>query len=146
MSYPQLRLVDNAVLAGLRAGTGRPIADGQFAGGDAVAVALASGDLVRIRAAAPWGLLWAIDGGSRSGPMADAFADAEVPYQVTCVGADRQQARWMEDKVVGAVLAGFSDPAGLVLRGCEVEPPAGVVPEGTLWNAFVRFRVYVTPS
>lgn len=146
MTAPSLRLLDDAVLAALRSGSGRPIADGRFADDDDPAVALATGDPRTIRAAAPWGLLFPLDGGTRSGPMSDPHADAVCAYQVTCVGADRHQARWMADKVTSVVESAAITPTGLTVTYRDLEQPGGVTPEGIVWNAFVRFRLWVTPS
>lgn len=89
--------------------------------------------------------------GTFDGPIAAPDVDAELEYQVTCVGATRDQAEWVADKaitaLVGQTVAAASrsllqriylTDAGMSRRDDTVQPP--------VFYATPRFLIYTTPS
>ena len=95
-------------------------------------------------------VVYPIPGGSRGGTLAGPFDDAEIVYQVTCVGQTRQQAEWVRDKVEAALLTGITvsgrhiplvRPEGGddgTYRDDTVTPP--------LYYTTPRYRVHTTPA
>lgn len=71
----------------------------------------------------PYGVVYAIDGGEEWGALNRPESDAVMPFQVTSVGARRDQAEWMADRVRMTVL--HRDVNGLFL--VQLAPPAGTV-------------------
>jgi hypothetical protein len=88
-------------------------------------------------------VVYPIPGGSVSGSLGDPEGDAELVYQVTCVGRTREQAEWVVNKAMG-LTAGFNvvdrhiarvfldTPSG-VTRDDQADPP--------LFYATPRFKV-----
>lgn len=102
-------------------------------------------------AALPYIVLYPMPGSTRSGPISDPNADAELLYQITCVGATREQAEWMRDAAAAAMNAAalvipnrsvaylFPVPGdGEVLRDDDLDPP--------LFYAVARWRLATTPT
>lgn len=95
----------------------------------------------------PYAVVYPIPGGSRSGSLDDPHEDAELVFQVTCIGSSREQAEWVVDKAEG-ILSGVTvtgrriflsvDSNPGVFRDDDVSPP--------LFQATPRFRLMTTPS
>jgi hypothetical protein len=96
----------------------------------------------------PYVVVYPIAGGRSTGTLGAPDDDAELVYQVTCIGTSRKQAQWLEDKVSG-LLAGFAVTGRSVAR-VEVESYGGMVREDQksppLYLATPRFRLYSTPA
>ena len=111
---------------------------------------IAVGDGVR-PAATPSCVLDDIGGGALDGPVSDSQADAEVPFQVRCIGRSAEEARWVADKVRAAVVnvtvAGrvmsrpveFDGPGGQLNRDDDAASPS-------LYGYQIRFRLHTTPA
>lgn len=133
---PLVRLHTDAVLARL--------GDAPDEGG----LGLKVGDAKAPAGGPPYAVLYAIAGGATSGTLGELDADAELIYQVTCVGNSRKQAEWLADEakglLEGLIVAGRSIPRialdsnpGIAVDN-EQTPPIFTVP--------VRFRIFTTPS
>jgi hypothetical protein len=96
----------------------------------------------------PYVVVYPIAGGSLSGSLANPDEDGALVFQVTCVGASREQAEWLADKAM-ALLDGFSvtgrsiarvslDLHGGIQRDDAQTPP--------VFYALPRFRVMTTPA
>jgi hypothetical protein len=96
----------------------------------------------------PFAVVYPIPGGGTSGTLGKRNEDAELVYQVTCVGRVRPEAEWIVDKVM-ALLNGFNvagrsillvslDSHGGIRRDDDVTPP--------LFYATPRFRVLSVPA
>jgi hypothetical protein len=131
--------VDAALLTRLRTGSGKQIGDGRspYPQGSTPAY--------------PYGVMYPIPSGPRDGPLADPHADLTLVYQVTCIGQQREQARWLADRIINDLLYG----AALVIVGAkvtfvELEVNPGVERDDTtggppLYVATPRFRFSFTP-
>jgi len=96
----------------------------------------------------PYVVVYPVTGGDTYGPLGAQNDDAELIYQVTCVGTSRQQAQWLADKAMGLLsgitVTGRSLPLVTVetvpgvMRDDDVQPPI-------FWAA-PRFRLFSTPS
>lgn len=97
----------------------------------------------------PYAVVYAIPGGDSSGTLERPDEDAELVYQVTCVGKSRRQAEWAVDKAMSALLDGFAvegreitrvwvDSFGGIRRDDDATPP--------LFSGMPRFRVKTTPA
>lgn len=82
MSLPSLRLHTDALIAALQG------------------LGLTVGDAEAPNVSAPYVTVYPIAGGSRNGTIEAPDDDAELVYQVTCVGQKREQAEWLADKVL----------------------------------------------
>lgn len=90
-----------------------------------------------------------IGGGGFDGPVADSQADAEVPFQVRCVGYSADEARWVAGKVMAAAV-------NTTVTGRELSRPVEFYASGSLsrddstsgelYGYFVRFRLHTTPA
>lgn len=127
---PVIRKHHDAVITALQA-AGLTIGDAEAPAGDP-----------------PYGVVYQIPSGQFDGSLADPNADAELVYQVTCVGETREQAQWVVDKAM-ALLNGFEitgrsiarvslDAAPGVIRDDDLDPP--------LFYATPRFRVFTTSA
>lgn len=54
----------------------------------------------------PYMVVYSIQGGEMSGSLERPFEDADLVYQVTCVGETREQAEWVADRAM-SLLEGF---------------------------------------
>lgn len=109
---------------------------------------LTVGDAVAPQASPPYVVVYPIAGGDMYGPLGAKDDDAELIYQVTCVGSSREQAEWLADKA-NALLGGFTVTGRSVpLVTMDVVP--GIFRDdstGTpIYTAAPRFRVFTTPS
>lgn len=131
MSLPVVRTHTDAVIAALE-GAG-----------------LTVGDAVAPDAAPPYAVVYSVSAGGWSGTLAEPYEDAALVFQVTCVGATREQAEWVADKAIATLLGGLSvsgrfianvaiDLSGGVLRDDQRTPP--------LFYSTPRFRVLTTPA
>jgi hypothetical protein len=97
-------------------------------------------------------VLYPLAGGTFDGPTAEPDDDAELYFQVTCVGANRAQCEWVLDQALG-VLVGDQDvtvpdrstlrieadmAGGGVRRDDTVQPPVFI--------STPRFRLWTTPA
>lgn len=95
-------------------------------------------------------VLYPIPGGRVLGTLAEPSADAELVYQVTCVGTSRQQVHWLVDVARDAVLGGIT-VAG---RHIPYVKPEGGQPEvkrdeeqtPPIFYAPFRFRLMTLPG
>ena len=107
---------------------------------------LTVGDAAAPASPPPYVVVYQIPGGGFSGQLGRINDDAEIVYQVTCVGVSRQQAEWLEDKanglLTGITVSGRSIPLirtdglGGIRRDDSIQPPVFV--------ATPRFRFYST--
>lgn len=129
MARPSLRVHTDAVLAALEA-QGLTV-------GDADAKGLSGKFCVVYR----------IPGGESSGPLDAPNDDAELIYQVTCVGDTREQAEWVEDKVMN-LLDGITVEGRSISR-VDLDSYDGIRRDDALplprFYATPRFRIYSTP-
>jgi hypothetical protein len=105
-------------------------------------------------AALPYVVVYAIAGGELGGPpLTNPEADAELIYQVTCVGGTPTQAVWMDDHVravvVGRTSTGdfstpLSVPSGVVVDRQTLSGSSGAVATGSLWQTVPRYGVRVS--
>lgn len=112
------------------------------------ATGLTVGDADANGLTAPYAVVYQIPGGRMYGSLDAPFDDAELVYQVTCVGTTREQAEWVTDKAM-ALLNGFSvtgRSVALVMpeggpgirRDDDVQPP--------MYYSTPRFTIKTTPS
>lgn len=96
----------------------------------------------------PYVNVHAIPGGRAFGSLEEPHEDAELVYQVTCVGTTREQAEWLADKSM--VLLDGVTVDGRSIAFVELDSLPGsrrdtsVTPE--VWQATPRFRLKSTPS
>jgi hypothetical protein len=114
-----------------------------------VAAGLTVGDAKAPAGDPPYVVVYSISAGGWTGPLAARHDDGSLVYQVSCVGKSRQQAEWLEDKAITAILEGIPvtgrsipyielDLSGGVARDDDRTPP--------LWTAAPRFRIATTPA
>lgn len=121
---------------------------------DAVITALEDFDLTVGDARAPDGhappyvVVYPIPGGRTSGTLDEPDADAELIYQVTCIGSTREQAQWLVDKVLG--LLDTFDVADRYIPRVALEEHAGIQRDDQqtppVFMAAPKFRVFTTPA
>jgi hypothetical protein len=88
-------------------------------------------------------------GGRTYGTLAARNDDAELIYQVTCVGSSRKEAEWRADKAKDTLLAGLAVTARSVPLVTFLGIPAiqrEDVGTTTRYSAIPRFRVFSTPA
>jgi hypothetical protein len=112
------------------------------------ALGVTVGDAQAPNMAPPYVVVYQIAGGDTYGPLGAQNDDAELIYQVTCVGTSREQAQWLVDKTLG-LLSGIS-VSGRSLPLVTVEMVPGIqrddkVSPPVFW-ATPRFRLFSTPS
>lgn len=97
----------------------------------------------------PYVVVYPLAGGVATGTLGEIHADAELPYQVTCVGLSRKQVEWLVDEtrvlLDGLQVAGrhiplvrLEDGNPGVQRDDDATPPV-------FWSA-VHYRVFTTPG
>lgn len=133
MPAPAIRKHTDALVQALKDSGGITVADGD------------AGDLE-----APYVVVYRIPGGDSYGTLADLNEDAELIYQVTCVGLNRAQAEWLVDKVTDVVLLTGFTVTGRTIAQVTVEDYAGVIVDREvdphLFTATPRYRIFTTPS
>jgi hypothetical protein len=112
------------------------------------ALGVAVGDAQAPTGNPPYCVVYQVAGGDTYGPLAAQNDDAELIYQVTCVGTSREQAQWLADKTMG-LLSGIT-VTGRSLPLVTVEMVPGIqrddkVSPPVFWAA-PRFRLFSTPS
>lgn len=131
MSLPVIREHTDGVIAALQ-GFGVTTGDAQAPTG----------------ASEKYAVVYAIPGGNAYGTLGARHDDAELIYQVTCVGKDRKQAEWVADKAMG-LLAGFA-VTGRSVPVVELESAPGIQRDDTksppLFYSTPRFRLFTTPA
>lgn len=98
----------------------------------------------------PYAIVYPLPGGTFDGTLADPDDDADLLYQITCVGGTRQQCEWVADQIHDvltdpgtvtvpgrSVVRVVPDMAGGVRRDDTVRPPVFI--------ATPRFRLWTTP-
>lgn len=84
----------------------------------------------------------------RDGDLADAYADVELVYQVTCVGRLAAGARWLVDKIepalLGATITGRVVTQVIPEDGGQVRPDMDVTPP--VFIATPRVRLCTVPT
>lgn len=70
-------------------------------------------------------VVYPIDGGSWLLTLDNSWDDLEAPYQLTCVGAGREQAEWLADESRAVMLGSL--PAGV--KRVRPDTTAGVMPD-----------------
>lgn len=112
------------------------------------ALGLTVGDAVAPDASPPYVVVYPIAGGGTSGTLAAPDDDAELIFQVTCVGVSREQAEWLADKALSLLTS--VTVTGRSVPRVSLDSFGGVVRDDTatptLWTAFPRFRLYSTPA
>lgn len=132
MSVPLIRAHTDAVLEKLRSVVGLQVGDGE------------APDPRPER----YAVLYHLPSGSLTGSLANPNEDAELVYQVQCIGTTREQAEWVLDKSM-VLLQGFevedrsiarvsTDNIASARRDDADSPPLFYAPQ--------RFRVKTTPS
>lgn len=120
---------------------------------DAVIAALEAADLSVGDAEAPdaqppYVVVYAIPGGRAFGSLAEPHEDAELVYQITCVGKTREQAEWLADKAM--VLLDGLTVDGRSIAFVTLDSLPGVQrqtePTPAVFLSTPRFRVYSTPT
>jgi hypothetical protein len=114
-------------------------------------LSLAVGDAQAPTGAPPYVVVYPIAGGRTSGPLAAPNDDAEMVFQVTCVGVSREQAEWLENKVQTGLLGiGTITVTGRSTPRIALDSFGGILRDDTtsqpLFMAVPRFRVYSTTS
>jgi hypothetical protein len=131
MSLPALRDHTAGVIARLQA-LGLTVGDGEAPAG----------------VDPPYVVAYPITGGASYGVLGAPDDDAELVYQVTCVGTTRLQAQWLEDKAMG-LLAGFTVTGRSIAR-VDVENYGGLFRDDSksppVYSSVPRFRLYTTPA
>jgi hypothetical protein len=98
----------------------------------------------------PYVVVYPIAGGSTTGTLADLDGDADLVYQVTCVGKTREQAQWLENKVMGLLGVGTVTITGRYVNRISLDGFGGIFRDDKtsppLFMAVPRFRVLSTPS
>lgn len=88
--------------------------------------------------------------GTFDGNLAEANDDADLVYQVTCVGESRMACQLVEDKVNAALLPGALTVTGRSVTQVRVEIGGGIRRDDTVRPAvFIstpRFRLSTTPA
>lgn len=93
-------------------------------------------------------VVYPVPGGDLGGTLEEPDDDAELVYQVTCVGTTREQAEWVADKAIG-LLDGvtvadrytarvYLDSFSGIRRDDSITPPKFI--------ATPRFRLMTTPD
>jgi len=97
----------------------------------------------------PYVVVYPILGGAIYGVMLKPHREAELLYQVTCVGLDRQQAEWLQDKARAALLGGLT-VTGYQADHVVPDLVGGVTREDegatTLFVAREQYRIFTTPD
>lgn len=113
------------------------------------AMGLEVGDAVAPDDTPPYVVVYAIPGGTASGTLARPDDDAELVYQVTCVGLTRQQAEWLADKALTLLETPLS-VSGRSIARVALDLHAGVSRDDSrtppYFVAMPRFRLYSTPA
>lgn len=114
-----------------------------------VAAGLAVGDADAKGLSPPYAVVYSIPGGEMSGNLDDPYEDAELVYQVTCVGSTREQAEWVADKALTTLVAGFS-VTGRSIALVRPDGGPGTRPEYDVtpprFNSVLRFTIKSTPA
>lgn len=129
MTVPTLRVHTDSVIAKLES-VGLSVGDGESPAPPSCAV-------------------YTIPGGRSYGSLQEPNEDADFVYQVTCVGITREQAEWVADKAIAALLGGVTvadrhiarvmvDAFPGVFRDDDATPPVFV--------STPRFRLITTPD
>lgn len=104
---------------------------------------------------APYGIVYTIDGGMEWGaPLTAPESEAIFVYQVTSVGARRDQAEWMADRVRRTMIdrapdgsflvIGNPPPAGSVVQDRRPQGARGMAEEqGDVWQVAERYEICV---
>ena len=138
--------VTNALLAMLRS-----VLSGKMPVGDGEAPKPAAG---KGTPAMPYAVLYAVPGGDVTGGQLgdESSTDGVWAYQVTCVGAIREQAEAALDAVRAAVLSrtshAYTHPitsTAVNVHHREHRSFGPTRPEAGLWNAVEFFTLYSTP-
>lgn len=89
-------------------------------------------EAVRLRSGPDYMILYPLNG-TRDGSLGDPFTDADLVYQITCVGRLADGVRWLVDQIepalLGATVAGrtivqvIPEDAGQVRAELDVSPP-----------------------
>lgn len=145
------RPITNELLTLLATGTGKIIGDGRMPDD------LPTKD--------PWAIVYSIDGARFVDVDKIGDDDSSFAYQVSCVGRSREQAEWMQDRVIRTLtqrqgvgwsvpwpvdlLADPPNPWSVIGRLVD-EPVGGIDREGSagnfLFTAATRLTIIVTPS
>lgn len=99
----------------------------------------------------PYAIVWPIPGGVTSGTIQDEHADAFPIYQITSIGATRDQCEWLADKVrVVAERRSSWSPVGRTVMQVRVDQFGGATPDHTAQPPVHmcpdRYRPITTPA
>ena len=113
------------------------------------AAGLTVGDAEAPTFSPPYVVVYPILGGALYGVMLKPHREAELLYQVTCVGLSRRQAQWLQDEARGVLLGGVA-VAGYQVEHVVPELVSGVTREDegatTLFVAREQYRIFTTPD
>lgn len=98
----------------------------------------------------PYGVLWPIRGGMLDGPLGDPDDDADTRYQITTVGASREQAEVAADLLRAATLAASLTVTDRTVQRIRCDELGGATPdrsvEPAVWIVADRYTVLTTPT
>lgn len=144
MSSHGLRLVSNALLEGLKASS-VPVGDGLVP--DSAGLPPGRTDPFR-----PYAVLHHVIGGTSNGSLEDPDADFDQTYQITSVGATREQCEWVADEMREIMLASAPSVDGRTVLLVGIQYLGGAVRDDSLgftdppvWMCADRYRVRSTP-
>lgn len=96
----------------------------------------------------PYVVVYNIPGGGMSGSLENPFEDADLVYQVTCVGKNQEQAEWLVDQVM-VLVEGF-EVEGRSIALVTPDGGPGVRPDKDetppVFFSTPRFTVKSTPA
>jgi hypothetical protein len=90
-------------------------------------------------------------GGPFDGTLGDPDDDADLQWQVTCVGETREQTEWLADLCIGALVGKPLTVAGRAVQRVQLDDAAAGVRaddtvQPTVFIATPRFRALSTPA
>lgn len=95
-------------------------------------------------------VIYSIPTSGSGGVLGDPQADVQLVYQITCVGESDEDAKWVVDKVIPAMLAANLSVTGRKVALVKLEMSPGIRRDDDmqppLFLATPRFRLWTTPS
>jgi hypothetical protein len=96
----------------------------------------------------PYCIVYPLPGGDSFGTLQNPNEDADLPFQVTCVGVSRKQAEWVADQTL-TLLGGLS-VAGRAIVLVTLDSFGGARPDHDVsppvYSSTPRYRVKSTPA
>lgn len=98
----------------------------------------------------PYGVFYPLPDQDSDGSLTDPDSDVWWEFQVTGIGADLDEAQWMQNKIREAMLGWTPTVSGLSLSPVELTQGSGVLRDDDvkepLFYSTDRFRVHSAPS